>query len=374
MATISKTKNPSKPWRVQIRRKGSPSMSQYFATNADAKRWAREQETKVDKNPNAPAGLQVTYTQLTETYIDKIMGKPQPKETKGQKEKRRELRRIAKMIGPVRIAELRGSVLHNYAIRVKQRNYSGSTTKRMMNYVTMVLSHASGFHNVEEAASVSIMHMKTARLVLRQANAMHVTKRTRRPTPEEIERLLTYFTNRLKDPRAIRSAGKRPRVQMADIVLFAICTCMRQGEILKITWEDFSANRRTVWIRNRKDPSGTKSRDDEVPLLVGHVTIDGHAVNPIEIISHQPTAEHRRGRIFPFSEHSVGRMFREGCRELGIKNLHFHDLRHDGVSRLFESKRPIEEVSMVSGHRSWADLKTYTNLNPASLHHDVSPS
>ena len=47
---------------------------------------------------------------------------------------------------------------------------------------------------------------------------------------------------------------------------------------------------------------------------------------------------------------------------LGIENLHFHDLRHEGVSRLFEMGLSLPRVAAVSGHRSWTTLKRYTHL------------
>lgn len=50
-----------------------------------------------------------------------------------------------------------------------------------------------------------------------------------------------------------------------------------------------------------------------------------------------------------------------------IKDLRFHDLRHEGISRLFEQGYQIQEVSMVSGHRDWGSLKRYTNLRPEDL-------
>jgi integrase len=47
---------------------------------------------------------------------------------------------------------------------------------------------------------------------------------------------------------------------------------------------------------------------------------------------------------------------------LAIDDLHFHDLRHEGVSRLFEMGRTIPQVASVSGHRSWQSLQRYTHL------------
>ena len=49
---------------------------------------------------------------------------------------------------------------------------------------------------------------------------------------------------------------------------------------------------------------------------------------------------------------SVSAAFQRACNRLGIVDLHFHDLRHEGITRLFESGLSIEEVAVISGHRS----------------------
>jgi integrase len=50
---------------------------------------------------------------------------------------------------------------------------------------------------------------------------------------------------------------------------------------------------------------------------------------------------------------------------LNIEDLHFHDLRDDGVSRLFEMGLNIPHVAAASGHRSWSSLKRYPHLREA---------
>lgn len=44
-----------------------------------------------------------------------------------------------------------------------------------------------------------------------------------------------------------------------------------------------------------------------------------------------------------------------------------HDLRHEGISRLFELGFQIPEVALVSGHTEWRTLKRYTHVKPQSL-------
>src|ERR1700730_9057778 len=75
----------------------------------------------------------------------------------------------------------------------------------------------------------------------------------------------------------------------------------------------------------------------------------------------------REGRIFPYNGHSVGTAFRRECGKLKIKDLHFHDLRHEGTSRLFEAGLPIEKVALVTGHKDWRQLQRYTHLKVEDL-------
>ena len=73
-------------------------------------------------------------------------------------------------------------------------------------------------------------------------------------------------------------------------------------------------------------------------------------------------------RIFPFNGDAITAAFTRACKMTGIENLHFHDLRHEGISRLFEMGWNIPQVATVSGHRSWQSLKRYTHIRPEDLH------
>jgi len=79
----------------------------------------------------------------------------------------------------------------------------------------------------------------------------------------------------------------------------------------------------------------------------------------VAIIKAMPT---KGDLIFPYSTDAIGAAFTRACKILGIADLHFHDLRHDGVSRLFEMGLNIPHVAAVSGHRAWSSLQRYTHL------------
>jgi site-specific recombinase XerD len=64
----------------------------------------------------------------------------------------------------------------------------------------------------------------------------------------------------------------------------------------------------------------------------------------------------------------LSKYFTEACRELSIPDLHLHDLRHEGTSRMFEDGYEIQQVALVTGHKKWENLKRYTQLKPEDLH------
>jgi integrase len=167
------------------------------------------------------------------------------------------------------------------------------------------------------------------------------TERDRRPTLSELEALMTHFAD-----RSIRRTGSAP---MHVICAFAIFSTRRLDEITRIAWADLDEPGRRVKVRDMKNP-GEKIGNDVWCDLTPEA---------ISLIQAQP----RGGdEIFPYGPDAISAAFTRACKLLGIEDLHFHDLRHEGVSRLFEMGWNIPHVAAVSGHRSWASLKRYTHL------------
>ena len=61
------------------------------------------------------------------------------------------------------------------------------------------------------------------------------------------------------------------------------------------------------------------------------------------------------------------RAYIRACKRADIENLHFHDLRHEATSRLFEMGLNPMEVAAITGHKTLQMLKRYTHLNAADL-------
>ena len=111
---------------------------------------------------------------------------------------------------------------------------------------------------------------------------------------------------------------------MARLIRFAVATAMRQEEICRIEWPDVDMQKKTVQVKDRKDPRNKDGNHQKVPLL----NLTGY--DAWQVLLEQRIITHGHGRVFPHNCRSVGTAFRRACRSLKIEDLHFHDLRHEG--------------------------------------------
>lgn len=173
--------------------------------------------------------------------------------------------------------------------------------------------------------------------------------RDRRPTLKELVALLTLFEQKHRH---------RPSsVPMHRVIGFALFSTRRQEEITRITWEGLDVEHSRVFIKDMKHP-GDKIGNDvwcDLPDLA------------LQIATSMPKTS---DRIFPFHSDTISAAFTRACKFLEIENLRFHDLRHEGVSRLFETGLSIPQVAAVSGHRSWSSLQRYTHIKESGDKYD----
>lgn len=184
-----------------------------------------------------------------------------------------------------------------------------------------------------------------ARVVLDKMGLIGKSKqRTRRPTLAELDRLMKHFTI-----VELKGATRKKLIPMTRLVAFAIFSTRRQEEICRMMGKDLDREHLEIIVRDMKNP-GEKIGNDVTTMLTPEA---------LQLIDLQPKTD---GVIWPYNSQSVSASFTRACEILGIEDLHFHDLRHEGISRLFELGWSIPRVACVSGHRSWTSLKRYTHL------------
>lgn len=337
MATYSKL--PSGRWRVQIRR-GDIYRAATFDKKGDARDWATQIEAQAEQIQNggliSPQGLRVDH--LVEMYREAIPG--------GGRTKRACLARLEdrlKRTAPDRLA----FALRDFIDKRQAEGAGGVTIAQDLSYLSTVLDWARHTRRIDVDPEVA----RDARRGLKHRKLDTRSKeRDRTPTEAELAALFAYW-----------EANPRQKIPMPEIARFALASAMRLGEITRITAEDVDESRRAVIIRERKDPKKKELNDQLVPL-VGDAWTMVHAKLKVDTT----------GRLFPYNPASVSAAFTRACQALGIADLHFHDLRHAATARLFRMGLDIPRVAMITGHRSWENLKRYTNLKPEDVHDAIS--
>ena len=173
-------------------------------------------------------------------------------------------------------------------------------------------------------------------------------QREREPSDDELARLYAHWL-----------ASPRQRIDMVTLCKFALASGMRQDEICRLQVDDVDRAGRTVVIRDRKDPRNKAGNDQTVPLL------------PEAWAIVEPLIEGRsEGSVFDARAASVSAAFTRACKtvEPRIVDLHFHDLRHRATAQFFRMGLDIPRVALLTGHRTWAMLRRYTDIKPADVH------
>ena len=174
--------------------------------------------------------------------------------------------------------------------------------------------------------------MKDAFVVTRRLGVSRKSlERDRRPTLKELDKLMAHFRER--QSRHPKSAP------MQKIVAFAIFSTRRLEEITRLRWKDLDIKARRIMVRDMKSPGEKIGNNVWVDLPREAIQVIRSMPRPAE-------------EIFPYGTDAIGSSFTKACRLVGIEDLHFHDLRHDGVSRLFETGLNIPS----SGSSLWTQV------------------
>jgi integrase len=349
MVTITPRKkvNGQTVYRAEVRRFEDKKLifkrSRTFDTQRAAKQWAEQLEAALAQPgaiENAKAAT-LTIAVLIETYLRRMAEIKPP-----GRSIQRTLEAIARgPLGAIPAARLISADLVDFCRHRKTQGAGPPTLLLDITTLGTVFARARPILGLPLTDDV----FKATRPMLMEMGLMQKPrKRTRRPSETEIERLLAHFRKRAQHTSSL--------IPMEALVRFAVASCMRLGEITGLLWTDLDKTRRTVIIRNRKAPRGKEGNDQEVPLL-------GEAW---EIVQAQPRDQ---ARIFPYDPQSVSAAFTRTCRQIGIPDLHFHDLRREGISRLAERGFSTLEIAAVSGHQTLDILHTvYTRIDPGKLH------
>jgi integrase len=335
MATFTKLK--SGKWRAQVRKSGI-YRNQTFQFKRDAEAWARQVEVQVEHV--AATG----YQPIPDDYSvgDLIDGYGQECNM-GGRTKQSTHAMLKRELGTVPLKRLNSIHLRDLIDTRLQCGAGGVTIAADLSFFGAILKWGKHSRRLDLPTELTVNARRD--LAARKIQTRS-TERDREPTTEELEKLYTLWQN-----------NKRQKIPMATMCAFALATAMRQEEICSILWSDLDTIRRTVIIRNRKDPRKKIGNDQTVPLLPAAWAI----IEPL-------LPQRMVGRVFPYNAASVSAAFTRACTKLEIDDLHFHDLRHKATSDLFRRGLTIPQVALLTGHKTWTQLKRYTHTKPEDVH------
>ena len=312
--------------RVQIKKAGKVvfTQAQTFDREAAAKIWIAKKEKEFASGGLPQAKKALTVSQAIDRYIE------QSRNEMGRT-KEQVLNAVKNYgIGDLECLDVRPSDVVDFATEL------GATRQpqTVMNY----LSHLGSVFAITRSAWGIDMPRGVMRDALDACKRLGLvaksTQRERRPTRDELDKLYRYFQERRGIP-------------MDKVLVFAVFSARRQEEVTRILWSDLEPGR--IMVRDMKNPGQKKGNNVWCVL-------------PPEAEVVVATMPKRKPEIFPFTTYAISAAFTRACKILGIEDLHFHDLRHEGASRLFEMGWTIPQVATVTGHRSWQSLQRYSHL------------
>jgi integrase len=346
--------------RVKIRRKGFPSVSKTFdvhgsrqaeinSAKREAEAWARQIESEMDRGVfvSRVESEQTTLKECLERYLREVSP---TKKSAGQERNK---------IGVI----LKHKLSLRYMASIRSTDIATYRDDRLM-----VVASATV---IRELALISHV-FNTARKEWGMDNLQNPVEAVRKPKlPQGRDRRLQSG-----ELDAILKASESAQLQ--TIILLALESAMRRGELASLKWRNVFLSERYVVLADTKNGSSRK-----VPLSNKAASLL-HELKQTMFDSNE-VGDRVDGRVFLMRADSITQAF-ERARDRARKdyvfecarkkvnfddgflnNLRFHDLRHEATSHLFEiGLNPIEAAS-ITGHKDIRMLMRYTHLRVEDL-------
>ena len=320
MATITKRK--SGKWTAEVRTH-KKYISKTFIKKSNASNWAKEIEYQLDREQyeDFSESVRITLGELITRYRDDITPTK-----KGAKEEKYKLNFILRnKIVKCRVLSLKTKQILEFKNDIKETR-AASTVNKYIHYI----------YTIWETARVQWDIALPSRNPVSLVKKEKVTDKIDRIlTPEEYQDLLV-------------ACSKSNLAFLPEIVEFAYITAMRFGEITKLETKDINFEKSTALLLDTKNGESRL-----VPLTDRALEI----CNKFRF----------REKLFDINRDKFRHYFEQACFRAKVKNFRFHDLRACAITNLFLNGWSIAEVSVVSGHKTWSELKRYTRIKASDL-------
>lgn len=339
MATVTKT--PSGTWKAIIRKVGWPTTSKTFRTKRDADDWARRTEDEMVRGvfiQRAPSE-RLTLSDALDRYLKEVSPTKSVFTQRGEISKAKQLKAT---LGKYSLAALTQDLVAEYRDIRLEEGKSANTVRLEL----ALLGHL--FTVAIQEWGIGLIYNPVANI--------------RKPSPGEgrDRRLMAA-----EEAMLLEAVSQHSNPMLGWIVRAALATGMRSTEIVSLRRSQVDLKRRIVSLTNTKN-GGART----VPLSKAATEVFTQALaNPVrpigcDLIFFGEPGKEKNGTRRPYA---FNKAFVQIKKDIGLADLHFHDLRHEAVSRLVEGGLGDQEVSAISGHKSMQMLKRYTHLRAENL-------
>lgn len=319
-------------WEARIRRRGFPTIGRTFESKAEAQIWAIQTEAEMQRGSfivRNPAE-DVSMRELIQRFTVEVSPSH-----KGHLKEAARMRRTAKCrVWETHVANLKPSDIAAWRDQ-RLKEVAPSTVLREIGDLALVLNHAMKEWGIV-LPSNPFKNVKRPKVSNARERRLKLADQHDKLSKSEEEILLAACLPNSKVLGRCRVQWLKPMVELA------IETAMRRGELLRLEWQHVDLNTSVVYLPDTKNGEPR------------HVPLTPKAAQIFRSLD--------RGngvRVFDVSENAFKLAWQRAIKRSGLKDLHFHDLRHEAASRLAEKLSNILELSSVTGHKDIRMLKRY---------------
>lgn len=319
-------------YQMVIRKRGHKPVSKTFTKKALAIRWASKIEGEMESGifQDKRKATRTTISQVLDRFETEVL----PTRRDGGVIEGSKVTVIRRRFGTLFLTALTADMIEDYVDERKQDNISNGTIVKDLAVIFDLYESANILWNLP---CINPM-IEARRRFKKKKSLVQNDRRNRRLVDDEYHRLTTATS---RDNAATQSR----------LIIFAVETAMRREEITRMRWVDFNKKEQTLHIPEAKYGPRT------IPLTDLAVEVLNSLAIRID------------GKVWGMKKKSISRAFKRLVDRLSIKDLRFHDLRHEGCSRLFEApyNLTIPEVQLITGHGDWRSLQRYTQLKATDV-------
>jgi len=349
MASIRKRtkKDGSTSYRVDIRLKGHPAERATFKRLTDAKAWIQDTESAIRDGRyfKTRESQKHTLGELIDRYIRDVLPS-KPKQSASQKQ---QLEWFKAEIGshtladvtPARIVECRDKLLTERTIKTGKTRAPATVVRYMA-----ALSHAFTIAVNKMGWLDDSPMRKVKKPALPRGRIRFLSEDATCPNGKKIDG---------ERPRLLKACEESSNPYLYPVVVLALSTGMRQGEIMGLTWEDLDLHQGRATLHE------TKNGERRV------VPLTGKALDLLK--AHAKVRRLDTNLLFPGKNPQkpidLRAPWEAALKKAGIEDFRFHDLRHSAASYLAMNGASMAEIAEVLGHKTLQMVKRYSHLSEA---------